>query len=154
MRLFLKVCCWLLVLAGIAFAQTGGGTITGTITDPAGAVAPGADIKAKNIATTAEYRTVSTSTGNYNISQLPPGTYELAVSMAGFKTFVRQGITVATAQILRIDVTDGRNHEVVTVSADAPLLKTESGELSHNVKTDALDTLLFCPWHGGAGPPA
>ena len=81
MRLLFKACCCLLVLAGIVFAQTGGGTITGTIMDPAGAVAPNADIKAKNTATTAEYRTVSTSTGNYNISQLPPGTYEFTYQM-------------------------------------------------------------------------
>jgi hypothetical protein len=55
MRLLLKACCCLLILAGMAIAQTDRGTITGTISDPAGAVAPGAAIKAKNIGTGAEY---------------------------------------------------------------------------------------------------
>ena len=73
--------------------------------------------------------------------------------MAGFKTFVRQGITVSTAQILRIDVTleVGAITEIVTVNADAPLLKTESGELSHNVKTDTLDNLPILSIGAGVG---
>ena len=151
-RLSVALCC-ALVISGAVFAQTGGGTITGTVTDPAGAVIPNAAIKAKNIATAAEYPVATTNTGNYSIAQLPPGTYELSVSLAGFKTFVRQGITVSTAQILRIDVRleVGAITEIVTVSADVPLLKTESGELSHNVRVDALDNLPVLSIGAGVG---
>ena len=55
--------------------------------------------------------------------------------MPGFKKFVRQGLTLQVAQTLRIDVTldVGSVTESVTVSEATPLLKTESGELSHTV---------------------
>ena len=73
--------------------------------------------------------------------------------MSGFKTFVRQGINVGAAQTLRIDVPleVGAISETVTVSEDAPLLKTESGELSHNVRSDTLDSLPVLSIGGGAG---
>src|SRR5512137_807985 len=100
---FLRACCCVLVFSAIAFAQSDRGTITGTITDPAGAVISGAAIKAKNTANGIEYTTVTTNTGNYTLAQLPTGPYELSVSIAGFKTFVRTSLTVLAAQILRID---------------------------------------------------
>jgi hypothetical protein len=153
MRLLLRACCCLLVLAGIAFAQTDRGTITGTVTDPAGAVSPGAVIKAKNPATGAEYATAGTSTGNFTLAQLPSGTYDLTVTLTGFKTFVRQGITISAAQVARVDVKleVGAISETVTVNADAPLLRTESGELSHNVRTDTLDELPVLSIGASAG---
>jgi len=121
MRLALKACCCLLILTGIAVAQTDRGTITGTVSDPAGAVIPGATVQAKNIGTSAEYTGATTTTGNYTLAQLPPGVYQVTVSMSGFKTFVRQGITVQAAQIYRIDINleVGAISETVTVTEDA-----------------------------------
>jgi hypothetical protein len=83
------------------------------------------------------------STGNYTIAQLPVGTYEVSVAVPGFKRFVRSGITVQVAATLRIDIQleVGAATESVTVQADAPLLKTESGELSHNVTTATVNSL-------------
>ncbi len=103
MRVSLRAFCCLCVLSAIAFAQSDRGTITGTVTDPAGAVIGGAAIKAKNTATGMEYPTVTTNTGNYTLAQLPTGPYELTVSMSGFKTLVRTGVTVLAAQTLRVD---------------------------------------------------
>ena len=125
------------------YGQSDRGTITGTIGDESGAVIPGANIAATNTATTAQYETVSTETGNYTLAQLPAGIYDLTVELPGFKKYIRQGITVQVAQTLRIDVAleVGGANEEVTVSADAPLLRTESGELSHNVTTGRLDEL-------------
>jgi hypothetical protein len=96
-----------------------------------------------NTQTQAKYETVTTETGNYTISQLPAGIYDLTVELPGFKKFTRQGITVQVAQTLRIDVVleVGASTEEVTVSADAPLLRTESGELSHNITTSRLNEL-------------
>ena len=153
MRIILRALCCALLLSGIVFAQSDRGTITGTITDPAGAIAPGAAIKAKNTGTGIEYSTVSTNTGNYTLAQLPVGSYELTVSMTGFKTYVRQGINVLSAQTLRIDVPleVGSISESVTVSADAPLLKTDSTEVSHNVSVDQLNTLPVLGIGSGVG---
>ena len=132
-----------LLVASIAFAQGDRGTITGTVADPAGAVVAGASIQARNVETGGQYTAASTSTGNYTLSELPAGSYELSVAVPGFKKSVRQGLTVEVAQTLRIDISleVGSAVESVTVTEAAPLLKTESGELSHNVSANRLDEL-------------
>ena len=130
-------------LALAAFAQTDRGTITGTISDPAGAVVPNAPIEAKNVATGAVYQTVSSGTGNYSIAQLPVGNYELSVTVAGFKRYVRTGIVVEVAGIDRVDpvLEVGAPTESVTVNTESPMLKTESTEVSYNIATSTLDDL-------------
>ncbi len=131
------------VSALAAFAQSDRGTITGTISDPAGAVVASAAVQARNTDTGAVYPVQSSATGNYTIAQLPSGTYELDVTVAGFKKFVRTGLIVQAAQTIRVDATleVGNASESVTVSEEAPLLKTESGELSNTVATQTMDTL-------------
>jgi len=140
---FIVKAVFFILLAWVAFAQSDRGTITGTIADPAGAVVAGAAIEAKNIATGVTYQAASTSTGNYTVAQLPAGTYEVSVAVPGFKKYTRSGITVEVAAVLRIDIAleVGAATESVTVQADAPLLKTESGDISHTVKASGLDEL-------------
>ncbi len=142
----------LFLLASAAFAQTDRGTITGTISDPAGAVIASAAIEAKNVATGAVYQAASSGTGNYTIAQLPAGTYDLSVTVPGFKKYVRQGLQVEVAETARIDVglEVGSNTESITVEAAAPLLKTEGGEVSHNVATETLDDLPILTLTGAA----
>ena len=143
MRLIVSVFACLILLVPAVLAQTDRGAITGTITDQAGAVISNAAIEAKNIQTGAAFRAASSTTGNYTLTQLPVGTYQLTATVSGFKQFLRTGITVLVAQTLRIDVKleVGNISEVVTVNADAPLLKTESSELSHTTSTDYMDSL-------------
>ncbi|MGD0133398.1 MAG: TonB-dependent receptor, partial [Bryobacteraceae bacterium] len=135
-----------------AFAQSDRGTITGTILDPAGAVIAGAMIDAKNVATGAVYPTASSDTGNYTIAQLPAGNYELTVTVAGFKKYVRGGLQVEVAANIRVDVglEVGSASESITVEAAATLLKTEGGEVSHNVSTETLDDLPILTLTGAA----
>ena len=155
MRPILITLTCMLLMCGIAFAQSDRGTITGTISDPAGALIPGASIEAKNSETGALYNVASTSTGNYTLAQLPIGVYQLSVSVPGFKQFVRTGITVLVAQTLRIDVSleVGEITETVTVNADAPLLRTESGDLSHTVTSDQLNELPILSIGSGMRTP-
>src|SRR5689334_8961707 len=143
MRTLLHAALFVFICIPSAFAQGDRGTLTGTVSDSTNAVIPGAGVTATNSQTTAKYETVSTETGNYTLAQLPAGTYELTVELPGFKKYVRQGITVQVSATLRIDVAleVGTASEEVTVNADAPLLKTESGELSHNVPTETVDSL-------------
>ncbi len=126
-----------------AFAQSDRGTITGTIADTAGAAVASAPVEARNVQTGAIYQTASTSTGNYTLPQLPTGSYELSVTVTGFKRFVQQNIALPVAQTIRIDVVleIGTASESVTVTAEVSLLKTESGELSHNVASQRLNSL-------------
>ena len=139
-----------LLLAFAAFGQTDRGTITGTILDPAGAVVPGASLEAKNNGTGQVYTAGTTGTGNYTLANLPAGTYELSVTAAGFKKFIRTGLLVQVAETLRSDATleVGGTNETVTVTDVAPLLKTESGELSHQVDFKAADELPLFTMNG------
>src|SRR5215510_10395430 len=139
--------------ATIVFAQSERGVITGTVSDPTNAVISGANIVVTNAETSARYETISTETGNYTLAQLPSGMYQLSVELPGFKKYVRQGLTVQAAQIIRIDAAleIGSNAESVTVAADAPLLKTESGELSHVITTRRIDELPILQTGAAAG---
>jgi hypothetical protein len=133
-----------------ALAQTDRGTITGSVADQSGAVVAAAPIEARNVGTGQVYSVLSTETGNYTIAQLPAGSYELTANVQGFKKFVRQGLTLATAQTLRVDLSleVGSSAESVTVTAEATLLKTESGELAQNVTVSQLNNLPVL----GVGP--
>jgi hypothetical protein len=73
------------VFAASVFAETDRGTITGTVADSTKAVIPGANVTATNTETTSKYETISTETGNYTLTQLPVGTYQLTVELPGFK---------------------------------------------------------------------
>src|SRR5437879_13485643 len=104
MRL-LHVVSSLLALAMAAFAQSDRGTITGTVLDQSHSIVPGSTVSAQNVATGAQYHTETTSTGNYTLSQLPVGIYDVSVEQAGFNKFVQGGIRVFSAQTERLDVT-------------------------------------------------
>ncbi|MBV9505173.1 MAG: TonB-dependent receptor [Acidobacteriia bacterium] len=133
------------------FAQSNQGTITGTISDPAGAVVAAAQIEVKNTETGVVYQGGTSNTGNYVIS-LPAGNYEITVTVPGFKKSVQQNVPVVVATDTRRDVTleVGETTESVTVSETAPLLKTESGEMSHLVEVkDAVDLPLLTISGGG-----
>jgi hypothetical protein len=150
---FLTITFCLLAIVFAAFAQSDRGTITGTISDPAGAVVAAAGIEAKNTATGAVYPTASSTTGNYTITQLPVGAYELTVTVPGFKKFIRSGLTVEVAATLRIDATleVGSAAESVTVTETTTLLKTESGDVSYNYKGDTLNNIPVFTLASAAG---
>ena len=132
-----------LSLLGVLSAQTGNGTITGVVTDPTGAVVANAPIEVRNTGTGVVFRAVSTDTGNYTVPQVPIGSYELTTTVQGFKRYDRQNITLAAAQVLRLDIPleIGASTEAVTVSAESTLLKTESGDLTHNITLDQMQNL-------------
>ncbi|MGH9928775.1 MAG: carboxypeptidase-like regulatory domain-containing protein [Pyrinomonadaceae bacterium] len=83
----------LMALASTLSAQTFRGSILGTVTDPNGAVLPGATVTARNIGTAIERTTSSDEFGNYTIAELQTGTYEVRVEKSGF-----QGSTVFQSQ--------------------------------------------------------
>ena len=143
MRRLVVGICLFVIAASFSYGQSDRGTITGTISDPTNAVIPGVSVVATNAETGAKYETISTETGNFTLPQLPPGTYQLSAELPGFKKYIRQGITVLVAQTLRLDVglQVGAATDEVTVNADAPLLRTESSDLSHNVNSERLDEL-------------
>ena len=148
----MKLTFCLLLFTAAVFAQSDRGTITGSVLDPAAAVVPGAKVSAKNLDNGATFETTTTDTGNFTLPSLPAGKYELNVEAAGFKRATRENLEVAVAQTLRIDTTlqVGASTESVTVTADAPLLKTENGEQSMNIKGDKVNNLPLNFGGGGA----
>ncbi len=141
----------ILLLAAVgALAQSNQGTITGTISDPAAAVVPSAQIQVKNTATGVVYSGGTSATGNYVLS-VPAGTYEIEVNAPGFKRFIESNVQVIVATDTRKDVTLelGATNETVSVTDTAPLLKTESGEMSHTVDIDQVDQLPVLTIGGG-----
>jgi hypothetical protein len=127
----------------VAFAQTDRATITGTVSDPVGAVVPNAAVEARNIDTGAVYTAATSGTGNYTLAEIPTGNYELSVTVMGFKKFLRENILLPAAQTVRIDAAleVGSNTESVTITAEAPLLQTENGEINQNATSEQLDNL-------------
>jgi hypothetical protein len=133
LRLSLRLMSFLAILAPLAFGQGANGTITGTVTDPTGSVIAAAAVAATNAETGAVYSGASTAAGNYTIPNLPVGTYSLTVKVSGFKTYTHANLALAATQVLREDIAlqVGAASESVTVTAEASLLKTETGEQAH-----------------------
>jgi hypothetical protein len=109
-------------------AQESRATITGTVTDPQGAVIPNAVVVAKNLATNLEARTVTNEAGLYVLPFLNPGAYTVTATATGFKSAVNDKVELGTAQRQQLDfkMEVGGNTETVTVSAQADLLNTSN----------------------------
>ncbi len=147
------VCSAVLVLlaAASAMAQSDRGGITGTVTDPANAVIPGAKLVLRNVDTGAVTQAETTPSGNFTLSSLPVGTYDLTVQAAGFKTAVQTKLAVQIDQTLRLNLKlqVGETTESVTVSASAEMLKTDNAERSMVVSGEKLNELPIN--FGGSG---
>ncbi len=116
-------------------AQESRGTITGTVTDSAKAVIQGASVKVTNVAMGTTVSIATNDSGLYRAPYLIPGTYQIAVEAAGFKKYLRDGVTIRINDTIEINVTLelGEVQETITVTSDAPLLETTSGSASQSV---------------------
>jgi len=141
-----------LFAAVIAFGQANQGSITGTVHDQTGAVVPSAPIEVKNTATGAVISSGASETGNFAVP-VPTGTYELTISVKGFKKFVQTGIPVnegtATRRDVQLEV--GAVSDVVSVTDTAPLLKTETGDISYRVASQTANQLPVLQLGGQTG---
>src|SRR5262245_49787423 len=133
----------LLASASLLSGQTGSGTIQGTVTDPSGAVVPGAAVTATNIATGVQTARTTTGAGLYVLSPLPPGEYNLQVVAPGFQQLTQERITVNALATIPMDLTlkVGNAAEQVTVEATATALRTEDVTLGHTMDNKIYNTL-------------
>jgi hypothetical protein len=132
----------LLALSAIPlFAQTFG-EITGHISDPSGAVVPGAKIFLTNIATNTVRTAVSTVSGDYTFPSVPPGQYNVKVEQASFKT-ASSNVQVQVQQTVRLDFTLelGQLTETVEVSASVQLLQSSNLALGTVIDNTAITEL-------------
>ena len=122
---------------GSAYAVDVNARIKGTVTDPSGAVVPGAAVTATNTATGVKYPTKSNGTGDYFFPQLPVGTYSISVSAPGFKTFAATGIVLTIDQeyVEPVKLEVGNQSETLEVAADAVQVNTTDMQLSNVVNS-------------------
>lgn len=144
------LCYAVLLSAALAplWSQDPRGRILGQVTDPSGAAVPGVEIRATNTATNITTASRTNDQGNYEISYLLPGTYNITAEAAGFRKYVRKGIELRVADrlTLSIPLQVGEVTEAVTVTGETPLLETSSASLGQVVDHRRLTEL---PLSGG-----
>jgi hypothetical protein len=142
------VCLCLSFSAATLHAQ-GYGSISGTVTDPSGAVVTGANVIATEVQTGNQTRTVSGKDGRFVFPTLLPSGYTLAVTAAGFESYSQRGIVLEADQALTINLTlkIGASTATVSVSADAPQVDVTTGTLSQVLDQAAVGDL---PMNGRA----
>ena len=118
-----------------AVAQVTTGSILGTVHDASGAVIPGATVTVTDTGKgTTSVKQTDTS-GNYAVSNLLPGTYNVAVEMTGFKRSVNNNVVLDIDQKADLDFTleTGGTSETVEVTSAPPLIRLDSSELGEVV---------------------
>src|SRR5216684_9059071 len=132
----------LAALVPTMWAQVYSSSLTGLVTDPSGAGVPGAGVKLTDVNKGYDYTAQTNESGRYLLRSLPPGTYRLTATAAGFKASVREGIVlnvdVNTSLDARLEV--GESQQTVQVVGEAPLLDTQDAvtgqTLSRNFVND------------------
>jgi hypothetical protein len=128
-------------------AQVTGATLSGTVTDPSGAVVAGAQVSIKNTSTGITRDVTSDSSGFYTAPNLPPADYEVRVSAKGFSTAVQSNLTLAVGaqQQLNFSLKVGETSQTVQVTESAPQVELTSSTLMGQVESK---TVLELPLNG------
>jgi hypothetical protein len=135
MRNLSKVVLFVFVCAAAAWAQRDLGTVVGTITDQSGGAVPNAKVTISEDATGLKYETVTGSGGEYIRPALKAGTYSVEVEAAGFRKVVQKNVIVTAGDRVGVNLqlVVGDVTQSVEVSADVPLLQTESQIIGANI---------------------
>ena len=148
-----RPCSWaialpvVLIVLAMGLAPSAGaqglGRISGLVTDPSGAAVVGAQMTATQAGTGFTSVAVTNGSGAYVFPSLPPSTYNVVAASPGFKTFVRNGITLEADQSLTINASldVGAASESVTVSAGTPQVDTTTGTLSQVIGEQQVNEL-------------
>jgi hypothetical protein len=138
------VSCALLTACGLLYAQTGGtGAISGTITDPTGAMVVGAQVKVTGCGHGLHANLAIQRPRNVCCLLLPPGQYTVEVTKPGFKAASSPDVQVIVAEttVLNISLQTGAVTETVTVASASVELQTESSELGRVTDSEMLENL-------------
>ncbi len=134
----------ILALSTIAFAQstlTGG--ISGKVADPQGASIPNAAVTVTNVGTNKEATATSDSDGGFRVVNLDPGTYTVKVAVGGFADFVQEKVVVEVGRVTSLNVPLGvaGTTASVEITAEAPVINTNSQEFSTNINQTSINEL-------------
>lgn len=132
---------WLLVGAGVAQETTG--TLSGSVSDPSGAVVPGARVEIASPTLVRALAAVTDSSGGFQFPLVPPGTYTIGVQAQGFRGLKQAGVTVAvgrtTSLTLKLEV--GAVTESVVIQASAVQIDTTASSATINVTQEFFDRM-------------
>jgi hypothetical protein len=119
------------------------GAITGDAMDSTGALVPNATVRIVNDATSAETVLHSNGSGVFSAPLLEPGTYTVTISNPGFGSYQAKNVVVQVGQATRLDATlrAGGAETMVEVTAQAPVIDSESPSFSSNINSEALDNI-------------
>ena len=142
-RLLLLIVLVLLAGTNSVGAQATTGTIEGIVKDNQGLAVPGATLTVRNVETNVSRSLVSSGDGSYRFLNMPVGNYEITVELTGFARYVRDGVTLAVNQVavVEVELRPAALTELVTVSADAPLLNTTTSEVGVRFDTQRVAEL-------------
>ncbi len=140
-RIILCVSLLWFCAAATALAQAGSGGISGLITDPTGAIIPGAKVIAQSQATGVKLSTVSTAGGLFSFVSVSPGVYQVTASLKGFDTAVQTNVRVTVDQVttLNIALRVGSVSEVVTVNASTALVEASNSTVGQLISSETID---------------
>ena len=134
--------CLVILFAGIAaFAQAGRGSVSGTVTDPGGAVVAGAQVALLNHATGVTLHTVTSGAGLYTFISLNPGAYQVTASQSGFSSVAQDKVTVDLDQVSEVNITlrVGAATETVTVVETANLVEPSNSTVGSLISAETID---------------
>src|SRR5262245_13311182 len=140
----------LLLLPSVVLAQA---TIAGVVRDASAAVLPGVTVEASSTALIEKARSaVTDGTGQYRVTDLPPGTYVLTFSLQGFTTVKREGVAVSGSGVIavNVDLRVGELTETITVTGASPIVDTQSVRREVVLNSETLSTLPATRGYGSA----
>ncbi len=125
-RLFLSILALTLSFSIVALAQETTARLSGQVTDPTGATVNNADVVLTNTETGEARKAKTDDSGYYTLSLIPPGSYDLAIKVQGFKEFINKEVTLSVNDRKTINVTlePGGINESITVVGETPLIQT------------------------------
>ena len=128
-----------------AWGQEVTASIVGTVTDPSGAALANVNVVARDTERGVEYKTKSNESGAYTLTRVPVGTYVLTMSAEGFQTAKYPALTLVLNQTARIDtkLTLGQVSQTVEVTSAAPVLQTESTQVSTILDSKSVENLAL-----------
>ncbi|MGA2535246.1 MAG: carboxypeptidase regulatory-like domain-containing protein [Terracidiphilus sp.] len=131
----------ILLLSAEAWAQAGRGSVNGLVTDPSGAVVPGAKVTALNHATGIVQSTVTTPAGLYSFVSLNPGDYEVTATHKGFESVAEDKVTVSIDQVSTVNIAlrVGNVTDTVTVSESLDLVDTSNSTVGQLISAETID---------------
>jgi len=140
-KLLFLLISFLLFAGGRVYAQAGRGSISGTVTDPAGAVVPGAQVVLLNQATGVVEHSVTNSAGFYSFISLNPGEYRVTASHTGFASVARDNVTVNVDQatLVNIALRIGTVTEVVSVKGGVSLAEPSNATVGLLIPAATID---------------